>query len=287
MCIRDRSGSYVGRFNDKNGENYPVLVRKTNPNIDTLSDVYVTSSVNQQIPLTQLVTTELQKGQTDFFHYQKLRMAKISADSAKGYSINELTSTIVAYLDEYTLPAGMYYTLGGEEESRQESFSGLTQIMLITAVGIFAILVLQFKSILQPMIIFSSIPFAMAGSVVGLYLMGLSFSMMAFVGLISLFGIVVNNAIILIDTSNRNLGEGLSKKDAVLKASGTRFTPILLTSLTTIGGLIPLTLFGGALWQPLGVVLISGLCVSAISSFLLVPVLTELFTRSNIKSNLT
>ncbi len=281
------SGSYVGRFNDKNGENYPVLVRKTNPSIDTLSDVYVTSSVNQQIPLTQLVTTELQKGQTDFFHYQKLRMAKISADSAKGYSINELTSTIVAYLDEYTLPAGMYYTLGGEEESRQESFSGLTQIMLITAVGIFAILVLQFKSILQPMIIFSSIPFAMAGSVVGLYLMGLSFSMMAFVGLISLFGIVVNNAIILIDTSNRNLGEGLSKKDAVLKASGTRFTPILLTSLTTIGGLIPLTLFGGALWQPLGVVLISGLCVSAISSFLLVPVLTELFTRSNIKSNLS
>jgi multidrug efflux pump subunit AcrB len=120
----------------------------------------------------------------------------------------------------------------------------------------------------------------MAGSVIGLYLTGLSFSMMAFIGLISLFGIVVNNAIILIDSANRNLAEGLNKQQAVLKASATRFTPILLTTLTTIGGLIPLTLYGGGLWQPLGVVLISGLCVSAISSFILVPVLTELFTRS-------
>jgi multidrug efflux pump subunit AcrB len=210
-------------------------------------------------------------------------MAKVSADAASGYSIKILTEEFVQYLEDYDLPMGMYYTLGGMEESRQESFAGLTQIMLITAIGIFAILVLQFKSFLQPMIIFSSIPFAMAGSVIGLYLMGLSFSMMAFIGLISLFGIVVNNAIILIDCANRNMSEGFSKKESVLAASSTRFTPILLTTLTTIGGLIPLTIYGGSLWQPLGIVLISGLCVSAISSFLFVPVLTELLTRSRLK----
>jgi multidrug efflux pump subunit AcrB len=276
----------VGRLNDKNGENYPILVRNKKADINTLSDVYITSLTGQQIPLTQVVNVQLKKGQTDFFHYQKLRMAKISADAASGYSIKALTEEFVEYLVQYDLPMGMYYTLGGEEESRQESFAGLTQIMLITAMGIFAILVLQFKSFLQPLIIFSSIPFAMAGSVVGLYLTGLSFSMMAFIGLISLFGIVVNNAIILIDSTNRNLAEGLTKQQSVLKASATRFTPILLTTLTTIGGLIPLTLYGGGLWQPLGVVLISGLCVSALSSFLLVPVLTELFTRSTAQSNI-
>lgn len=280
------TGTYVGRFNDSNGENYPILVRNKHPDINTLSDVYVTSLTGQQIPLMQVVSTELQKGQTDYFHYQKLRMAKVSADAATGYSIKALTEELVQYIEQYDLPMGMYYTLGGEEESRQESFAGLTQVMLITAIGIFAILVLQFKSFLQPLIIFSSIPFAMAGSVIGLYLTGLSFSMMAFVGLISLFGIVVNNAIILIDSANRNLAEGLTKKQAVLTASATRFTPILLTTLTTIGGLIPLTLYGGGLWQPLGVVLISGLCVSAISSFLLVPVLTELFTRTNLTSKI-
>lgn len=274
------TGTYVGRFKDVNGENYPVLVRNKHPDINTLSDVYVTSLTGQQIPLMQVVSTELRKGQTDYFHYQKLRMAKVSADAATGYSVKALTDEFVKYIEQYDLPVGMYYTLGGEEESRQESFAGLTQIMLITAIGIFAILVLQFKSFLQPLIIFSSIPFAMAGSVIGLYLTGLSFSMMAFIGLISLFGIVVNNAIILIDTTNRNLAEGMAKQQSILSASATRFTPILLTTLTTIGGLIPLTLYGGGLWQPLGVVLISGLCVSAISSFLLVPVLTGLLTRS-------
>ncbi len=280
------TGSYIGRFNDANGENYPILVRNKNPDLNTLSDVYVTSLTGQQIPLMQVVKTQLHKGQSDYFHYQKLRMAKVSADAASGYSVKALTEEFVQYIEQYNLPMGMYYTLGGEEESRQESFAGLTQIMLITAIGIFAILVLQFKSFLQPLIIFSSIPFAMAGSIIGLYVTGLSFSMMAFIGLISLFGIVVNNAIILIDSTNRNLAEGLSKQQSVLKASATRFTPILLTTLTTIGGLIPLTLYGGSLWQPLGVVLISGLCVSAISSFLLVPVLTELLTRSNIRHNL-
>lgn len=280
------TGSYVGRFNDDNGENYPILVRNKDPDINTLSDVYITSATGQQIPLMQVVTTKLQKGQTDYFHYQKLRMAKVSADAASGYSIKELTEEFVQYLEQYDLPMGMYYSLGGEEESRQESFAGLTQIMLITAIGIFAILVLQFKSFLQPLIIFSSIPFAMAGSVIGLYIMGLSFSMMAFIGLISLFGIVVNNAIILIDTTNRNLAEGLAKQSSILAASATRFKPILLTTLTTIGGLIPLTIYGGGLWQPLGVVLISGLCVSAISSFLLVPVLTDLLTRSMTQSTL-
>ncbi|ALO36477.1 multidrug transporter AcrB [Colwellia sp. MT41] len=279
------SGTNIGQFNDTNGEDYPIMVRRSNPSLDSLSAIEVSNNQGVAIPLAQLATMELKKGGSDFFHYQKLRMAKVSADVETGYSVGDITKELVAYLEQYDLPKGMYFTLGGEEESRQKTFAGLTQIMLITAMGIFAVLVLQFKSILQPMIIFSSIPFAMAGSIIGLYLTGLSFSMMAFVGLISLFGIVVNNAIILIDSTNANLRAGLELHSAILKASAVRFTPILLTTLTTIGGLIPLTLFGGGLWQPLGVVLISGLCISAISSFLLVPILTELFTpKASVKT---
>ncbi len=274
------SGTFIGQFNDINGENYPILVRRPKSDLNGLSDITIVNQLGESIPLGQFVEIKLQKGRTDFFHYQKLRMARVSADAAQGYSVQEITSEVVNYLDNYALPAGMYYILGGEEESRQESFAGLSQIMLITAIGIFAILVLQFKSFLQPLIIFTSIPFAMTGAILGLYLTNLSFSMMAFIGLISLFGIVVNNAIILIDTTNRNLSTGLAKKEAILLASSTRFTPILLTTITTIGGLLPLTLFGGSLWQPLGVVIISGLCVSAIASFIIVPILTELFTKT-------
>lgn len=275
------TGTAVGLFNDTNGEDYPIVVRNPAPTIDSLKKIDVHNKLGESIPLNQILSAQLQKGQSDFFHYQKLRMAKVSADAGAGYSINELTASVVEYLDNYPMPAGVYYNLGGEEESRQENFAGLSQIMIITAVGIFAILVLQFKSFLQPMIIFTSIPFAIAGSGIGLFLIGSSFSMMAFIGLISLFGIVVNNAIILIDTANRNLADGNSVIDAVSNASATRFTPILLTTLTTIGGLLPLTLFGGSLWQPLGIVIISGLCISAISSFFIVPVLTVLFTRKS------
>ena len=274
------SGTFIGQFNDSNGENYPILVRRPKSDLDGLKDITIVNQQGQSIPISQFVETKLKKGRTDFFHYQKLRMARVSADVAQGHSVQDLTAKVVDYLENYQLPAGMYYILGGEEESRQESFAGLSQIMLITAIGIFAILVLQFKSFLQPLVIFTSIPFAITGSVLGLYITGLSFSMMAFIGLISLFGIVVNNAIILVDTTNRNLQSQANKKQAILSASATRFTPILLTTITTIGGLLPLTLFGGSLWQPLGVVIISGLCVSAIASFLIVPILTELFTKT-------
>jgi len=275
------SGTNIGLYNDLNGENYPIIVRRDNPDVEGLAAMEVSNNQGMSIPLSQFSRIELTIGGSDFFHHQKLRMAKVSADvdTASGYSVGELTAELVNYLEQYDLPEGMYFTLGGEEESRKKTFAGLAKIMLITAIGIFSVLVLQFRSILQPLIIFSSIPFAMAGSIIGLYLMGLSFSMMAFVGLISLFGIVVNNAIILIDCANSNLASGMTKSEAVLQASSIRFTPILLTTLTTIGGLIPLTLFGGGLWQPLGIVIISGLCFSAISSFLLVPILTELFTR--------
>lgn len=277
------SGTFIGQFNDSNGENYPILVRRSKNDLAGLEDITIVNRQGQNVPIGQFIDTKLQKGRTDFFHYQKLRMARVSADAGQGYSVQALTQQVVSYLDAYDLPVGMYYILGGEEESRQESFAGLSQIMLITAIGIFGILVLQFKSFLQPLVIFTSIPFGIAGAVLGLYITGLSFSMMAFIGLISLFGIVVNNAIILIDTTNKNLADNNDKKRAILLASATRFTPILLTTLTTIGGLLPLTLFGGSLWQPLGVVIISGLCVSAIASFIIVPILTELFTKSAAK----
>tara|TARA_R110000737_G_scaffold29408_2_gene47929 strand:+ start:1214 stop:4258 length:3045 start_codon:yes stop_codon:yes gene_type:complete len=280
------AGTFIGQFNDSNGENYPILVRRPKIDLAGLSDITIVNQRGENIPLGQFVDIKLQKGRTDFFHYQKLRMARVSADAAQGYSVQEITSEVVNYLENSQLPVGMYYLLGGEEESRQESFAGLSQIMLITAIGIFAILVLQFKSFLQPLIIFTSIPFAMAGAVLGLYLTNLSFSMMAFIGLISLFGIVVNNAIILIDTTNQNLSIGGDKKQAILSASETRFTPILLTTLTTIAGLLPLTLFGGSLWQPLGVVIIAGLCISAIASFIIVPILTELLTQTKLSQEI-
>ncbi|GGA84567.1 multidrug transporter AcrB [Neiella marina] len=273
------TGSQVGVLKDQLGDTYPVKVKGLSPSFDELAQVDVTTREGQLIPLNQFVSANLQEGHPKFFHFQKVRSSKVSADAAAGFSVAQLTKQAVDFLQAYPMPAGVRFEVGGEEESRNENFSGLSHVMLIAGLGIFALLVFQFQSIVQPVVIFASIPFAVAGAVTCLYLTGFSFSIMAFVGLISLFGIVVNNAIILLDTVNYNMRAGHSAMNAVVAASATRLTPIILTTLTTIVGLLPLTLLGGKLWAPLGWVIIGGLAVSTLSSLLVVPVLSYLVVR--------
>jgi multidrug efflux pump subunit AcrB len=148
-------------------------------------------------------------------------------------------------------------------------------------IAIFAVLVLQFRSFRQPLIIFSAIPLAVVGSVLALYITGNTFSFTAFIGLISLIGIVVNNSIILVDYSNELIREGKGLIDAVTIACETRFTPVILTTFTTIGGLLPLTLRGGTMWAPMGWTIIGGLLVSTLLSLILVPVLYLLITSKS------
>lgn len=145
--------------------------------------------------------------------------------------------------------------------------------IIIAIIAILAVLILQFNSFLQPLIIFSAIPLALIGSIWALYITNNTFSFTAAVGLISLVGIVVNNSIILVDYTNILRKQGVPLYEAVRKSGEVRFTPIILTALTTIGGLLPLTLQGGTLWAPMGWTIIGGLLVSTMLTLLIVPVL--------------
>ncbi|HUP25399.1 MAG TPA: efflux RND transporter permease subunit, partial [Thermoanaerobaculia bacterium] len=140
---------------------------------------------------------------------------------------------------------------------------------------------LQFRSFVQPLVVFSAIPLAVVGSLGALLLTGYSFSFMAFVGLAALMGIVVNNSIILVDFANGRRAEGVALVDAIEEAAVVRFVPILLTTMTTIGGLLPLTLTGSDLWSPLGWALIGGLASSTVLTLVVVPSLMRVFTRAS------
>ena len=202
----------------------------------------------------------------------------VTAYVEEGFSEFELTDEIVEQLDAYDWPAGYRYYVAGKQEAQQESFAGMTVALVAAVLGILGVLVLQFRSFSQPLIIIVAVPLAVIGSIPALLITGFTFSFSAFIGLTSLVGIVVNNSIILVDFANRLVDSGQSVIDAVVEAGQTRFSPIVLTTLTTIGGLLPLTLTNSSMWSPMGWVIIGGLIASTVLTLVVVPVLYRLFT---------
>lgn len=274
-------GGGVGSYRDQNGDDYDIVVRldrSGTPDINHIEDLLVVSDSGAYVPLKQLISMQLQTVPSQLQHYYLERSATVTADTSAGFLTADVTAHIVERLQELSLPQGISYQVGGEQESRDDSFGGLLQALLISLLGIFAVLVLQFRSFVQPMIVFASIPFAISGAILALLIFDFSFSVMAFVGLTSLMGIVVNNSIILVDTANQLLSKGAGVKAAIAQAAQSRLTPIVLTTLTTIGGLLPLTIKNSSMWTPLGLVIIGGMLISTIVTLFIVPVLYTLLT---------
>ncbi|MGB0525260.1 MAG: efflux RND transporter permease subunit [Flammeovirgaceae bacterium] len=278
------TGLNLGEVNLKSGDKYDMVVRMPfdeEMTIDDFNKIYITTMAGAQVPLRQVADLTFQPSASKIFHYNYERNVTITANVLEGYKTAEVTEEIIAQLDNYEFPENYGYYVAGEYEGQQESFGGLGQILIAALVLIFAVLVLQFRSFKQPFVVFSAIPLAFAGSILALYITGFSFSFFAFVGFTSLVGIVVNNSIILVDYSNQLLAKGTELKEAIMKAAETRFTPIILTTLTTIVGLLPLTLTNSNLWSPLGWTIIGGMISSTLLTLLIVPILYKWFTSKN------
>jgi len=278
------NGLTIDRVNmDKDDEEYGLVLRipfTEKPSIRDFNKVYFSSQSGHQIPLNQVAKLEFEAGYAKIDHFNLDRNNAITANVVNPDNTKSITERIIPKLDNYLWPEGYTYYLGGEYETQQESFGDLGTLLIVALLGIFAVLVLQFRSIRQPLIIFSAIPLALTGSFVALFLTGWSFSFFAFVGFISLVGIVVNNSIILVDYTNYLMKEeGYDKTEAIFRGAQRRFTPIVLTSLTTILGLMPLTLSVTSLWSPLGWTLIGGMISSTFLTLLVVPVLYLWLTK--------
>ena len=275
------TGLNVSSFRDQEGKEYPIILRMPEGNDLSPTDfdkIYVTSMSGKMIPLKQLTSIEFVASPSKIQRFDLERSALVKADLKKGANLDEVMKPVMAKLRDYPFPPGYDYVISGELESRGESFGGMQIAIIIAMLSIFAVLVLQFRSFGQPLIIFSAIPFAAIGMVWALLITGNTFSFSAFIGLISLVGIVVNNSIILVDYSNKLIAAGTGMREAIVTAGETRFTPIILTSLTTIGGLLPLTLSGSSMWAPMGWTIIGGLVASTFVTPLIVPVLYALFS---------
>ena len=275
------NGANVGVYRDTLGEDYSIVLKSNHynhPDSKEFDRIMLTSASGAQVPLRQVADIQLESNQAKLQHYNLQRMIYVTADVSEGYNVAAVTQDVIKGLNEMEWPENVTWSAGGEEENRNKNFAGLAKALVLSLLGIFAVLVLQFRSFLQPAIIFIAIPFALTGAILGLYISDNSFSIVAFVGLNSLMGIVVNNSIILVDYANQLRNQGATVTEAIHQSSSTRLMPIVLTTLTTVGGLLPLTIQGGVMWAPLGWTIIGGLAVSTVLTLILVPVLYKLFT---------
>ncbi len=276
------AGITVSQYRDTEGKEYNIVVRSDigdKPELGDFDKIFVSSVTGAQVPLKQIASVEFKATPMSISHFDLARTVMITSDVKRNISVEKVTSEIISKLDEYNFPKGYSYYVAGEREQRDESFGGMLKAIIIAMVGIFGVLVLQFRSYSQPLIVFSAIPLAIIGSIVALYVTGYSFSFTAFVGITSLIGIVINNSIILVDYTNQLRAEGRDLIEALKTAGEVRFVPIILTTATTVGGLLPLTLQGGTLWAPMGWTIIGGLIVSTVLTLIVVPVLYKIYTK--------
>jgi len=262
------------------GEEYNLTVtvpkNSVNTSLDVLKNLYVNNIPGKAIPLNQVANIEFKPSPNYIQHYDKERFTGVTAFVKTGYRSAELNRDLGKKMAEMSMPSGYSYKMAGEVESAERSFSGLGPIILLTIFGLLAVLILEFKTFKSTIIVLSVIPLGIIGAILILLATGYPFSFTVVVGLIALMGIEVKNSILLVDFTNQLRVEGRGLDDAIREAGEIRFVPILLTSLTAIGGLTPIAIEENPLYSPLAYVLIGGLISSTLLSRIVTPVLYKL-----------
>lgn len=273
------AGLEIGKFSNENGDDIGILLTKGNegtPSLDAFSNLYVNNHQGRAIPLNQLASLQLESSPLSINHFDKVRMVSVNAFVDKNYLVSNVINDAITKMENMPLPTGYSFGMGGEVESREESFGGFEKIIIVTIFLFIAVLILEFGTFKSTLIVLSVIPLGIVGAVLALLITGNSLSFVAIVGLIALAGIEVKNTILLVDFTNQLRAQGLSLDDSVRQAGEVRFLPIILTSLTAIGGLLPIALSSNPLISPLAIVLIGGLISSTLLSRIVTPVVYKL-----------
>ncbi|MDO6435505.1 efflux RND transporter permease subunit [Flavitalea sp. BT771] len=273
------AGLDIGKFRKENGDDYNInvcLPRAQRQSLDALDKVYVSAYNGTSIPLSQLADVQFQSSPTSIHHYDKDRYTTVTAFVQNGFNTTRVTDDVLGQLNKMAFPRGAFYKAAGEVESKEESFGGLGTIILITVFGILGILILEFKTFRGTLIVLSVVPLGIIGAVLALLFSGNTFSFVAVIGIIALVGIEVKNSILLVDYTDQLRKNGMGLDEAIQEAGETRFVPIILTTLTAIGGLIPLVAENNPLYSPLALVIIGGLLSSTVLTRVVTPVLYKL-----------
>jgi multidrug efflux pump subunit AcrB len=250
--------------------------RPAYPDLSVLNNLYINNVQGTAIPLKQLAQLDFESSPVSINHINKIRTVSVNAFVKKGFLNDRVINDVIGKMNAKKLPVGYHYEMGGEVESRQESFGGFGTVIMVTVFLFIAVLVLEFKTFKSTLIVLSVIPLGIVGAVLALLVTGNSLSFVATIGIIALAGIEVKNTILLVDFTNQLRRQGTELNEAIEKAGEIRFLPIILTTLTAIGGLLPIAWSSNPLISPLAIVMIGGLISSTLLSRIVTPVVYKL-----------
>jgi len=281
------NGEIAGSFRDEEGDSFPVVVRLPRDNVQPVSalqNIYVPSRDGQPIRLSEISSPKLKAVPPVIDRYKLERVVTVTSQITNGGIPSTISQEILDEAQNIELPPGYRFNAGGEAQAIEETFSGFGPAILIALFSIFAILVAEFGRYRETIVVAGVIPLGIFGGIISLFITGNSISFMAVIGFIALIGIEIKNSILLVDFTSQLRAEGLALRAAIEKAGKVRFLPVLLTSVTAVGGLMPLALFGGDLYAPLAIVIIGGLISSTILSRIVTPVMYLLIAKADASS---
>jgi multidrug efflux pump subunit AcrB len=274
------AGWSIGSYSDNVGKEYNINLTLSRPGVypdlSVLNNLYINNIPGGAVPLNQVATLEFKRSPNTITHYDKDRYNSVGCFVESGYLASDINRALADTLKQMNFPKGYWYVQAGEVESSQRSFGGMGTTILIAVFGLMAVLILEFGTFRSTLVVLSVIPLGIIGAVMMLLATGYPFSFTVVVGLIALMGIEVKNSILLVDFTNQLRESGKNLDDAIQEAGEIRFIPILLTSLTAIGGMIPLALEANPLYSPLAYILIGGLISSTLLARIVTPVLYKL-----------
>jgi len=278
------AGETAGRLRDNEGDSYNVVVRlplDVRHPVSALDDVFVPTA-NGAIPLRQIATPTLDNAPPRINRERQQRTVSVQSQIADGFLTAKVNTAVYEAIKVIKLPPGYRFDQGGEAEVAARSFGGLGPIIALTVFGILGVLVIEFGRFREVAVVAGVIPLGIFGGIVALFLTGNSISYTAVIGFIALIGIEIKNSILLVDFTTQLRARGMELREAIERAGEVRFLPVLLTSVTAIGGLLPLALSGSGLYSPLAWVIIGGLVSSTLLSRFVTPVMYLLIVRGHL-----
>ena len=275
----------VGSYYREDGEEYNIRVRYSpefRTSIEDLENIVIMNSAGRGIKVRDLGRIVESKVPPTIQRKNRERYISISGIMAQGKSLSEGVEVVTAQMESNPLPMGMSWQIGGDYEDQQDMFSDMIMLALLIIILVYMVMASQFESFLGPFVIMFSIPFAFVGVFLGNMFADLAIGVMSMIGIIILLGIVVKNGIVLIDYTTLLQERGYNVREASVEAAKSRLRPILMTTLTTVLGMLPMALGrgeGSELWRGLGTTVAWGLSVSTVITLVLIPVLYCGFTE--------